>query len=457
MPRYENFLRFAQRVYHRLPLKQETKWRIRRLILPVLLSLRQENPSIGEVIKAALAPSEPLRDQAREARLQRLLLDLASHGVRDVSHIISVPFMGTGGAENVALNFARAVREIHPERHVLLVVADRAHVDQRVACLDGIHAVVLRQFTDDDSYALKQTLLYDLILAIKPEVFHNINSEVGWNVIIESGERLKRVAKLFASIFAFQFGEDGRTKIGYAAYFLQPGLPPLTALLSDNQRFVEDARVEYGLTGEPAEKLKAIYNPSRALLDGWRAQALDRISRRHIELAGKRPAFLWAGRLDKEKRIDLLVKLVQECPQFDFYVYGQAVVDSEEQLPTLPNVHVMGPFTSPSELIIERPYTGFIFTSKWEGMPNILLEVGALGVPIVAPTVGGVGELVSESSGYPLPEKPTAEDYRAAMESMIANPTEAEARARAMLDLIDGRHTWPRFVEQVKGLEGYGM
>ncbi|EDT40334.1 glycosyltransferase family 4 protein [Burkholderia ambifaria] len=456
MPRYQKFLFFAQRVYHRLPLQQQMKWRIRRMILPVLLSLRQENPSIGRALKAAFVPPPTLRNGARELRLQNLLLGLARRGVKNVSHIITVPFMGTGGAENVALNFARAVRELYPQHQVLLVVADRSHVDERVVQVAGVHVVVLGDFTNNDSYEQKQSLLYDLILAIKPAVFHNINSEVGWNVIIESGERLKRVAKLFACIFAFQFAEDGKSKTGYAAYFLQPGLPALTALLSDNQRFVTDARVEFQL-GDHGAKLLTIYNPSRVSGDNWRAVALDRIARRGVALSGKRPAFLWAGRLDKEKRIDLLTALAKECPQFDFYVYGQSVVDSGELLPRLPNLHLEGPFSSPAELISDRLYTGFIFTSKWEGMPNILLEIGTLGVPIVAPAVGGVGELITDATGYLLPENPTANDYRAAMEAMIADPATTDTRARSLVELIDERHTWPRFVECVRELEGYGV
>ncbi|KWC87398.1 glycosyl transferase family 1 [Burkholderia cepacia] len=453
MPRYQHLLYFAQRVYHRLPVSQEAKWRVRKAISPVITSLRQ-GKSIRQALRSAVR-REKLLDHARESRLQHLLLDLAQRGVRNVSHVIAVPFLGTGGAENVALNFSRALREIHPDRQVLVVVADRDLVDERVARIDGVHVVVLRDFTEDDSYALKQALLYDMLLAIRPAVFHNINSEVAWNAVISQGSLLKEITRLFASIFAFQFAEDGKSKIGYAAYFLQPGLPALTALLSDNQRFVTDARAEYNL-GQQGDKLRAVYNPSRMATDGWKTRALARIASRGQDLAGQRPAFLWAGRLDKEKRVDLLLALVRACPHIDFYVYGQAVVNVSEQLPDLANLHLMGPFTSPEELVRERAYTGFIFTSKWEGMPNILLEIGALGMPIIAPSVGGVGELISDSTGYPLSEKPEVADYRAAMELVISNSQEAEARARALVELIDGRHTWQRFVEHVKELEGYG-
>lgn len=316
MPRYQHLFYVAQRVYHRLPLSQEAKWRIRKAIAPVVTSLRH-GKSIRQALRSAFA-RDMLLDHARESRLQNLLLDLARRGVRNVSHVIAVPFLGTGGAENVALNFSKAIRETHPDRQVLLVVADRDLVDERVARIDGVHVIVLRDFTPDESYATKQALLYDLLQAIRPAVFHNINSEVAWNAVIGQGRQLKEITHLFASIFAFQFADDGKSKIGYAAYFLQPGLPALTALLSDNQRFVTDARAEYNL-GQQGEKLHVVYNPSRMAAAEWKTRALARIAGRGQYLAGQRPAFLWAGRLDKEKRVDLLLALVQACQHVDWH------------------------------------------------------------------------------------------------------------------------------------------
>lgn len=43
----------------------------------------------------------------------------------------------------------------------------------------------------------------DLIVVIKFVVFYNINSEVGWSVIIELGEYFKWIVKFFVCIFVF--------------------------------------------------------------------------------------------------------------------------------------------------------------------------------------------------------------------------------------------------------------
>lgn len=70
-----------------------------------------------------------------------------------------------------------------------------------------------------------------------------------------------------------------------------------------------------------------------------------------------------------------------------------------------------------------RPYYGiadlFVLASHWEGMPNVLLEAAALGLPIVATDVGGVREIIPDDGGVLIP------------------PNCPQALAEAILDLLN--------------------
>jgi glycosyltransferase involved in cell wall biosynthesis len=456
--------------YHWLPVSQRVKWRLREQFLPLLAALQADHSLRGiargltSVIRHTKSGLAPLRDDGCERALARMLGAMAEHARvhGPVRHWIALPFLSTGGAEMVAINLFRALREIRPGNSGLLLITDRKLVSDRMVMPVGVLTLVLDDYLIDDlRYARKQALLRDLLVAARPDCFHNINSEVAWNLILEEGERLRRFTNLFASIFAFQFAPDGHTKTGYAAYFLKKGMPHLSGLLSDNQRFVDDAALEFQLTLQEQSRMAVLYQPCRLLTSDASDVGRQRLARFQAMLAAgqplaeRRPQILWAGRLDAEKRIDLFLDVVRRCTFADFRVFGQVVLGDGEILPVLPNLSYEGPFSSPLEWLERFDFDAFIFTSRWEGMPNILIEVGALGIPVIAATVGGVGELITESTGYPLPERPTVTDYEQALRCVVDNPTQALQRAGHLYELVLQRHSWDHFVSRIAAVPDY--
>lgn len=452
-------------VYHRLPLSNRMKLRLRQRLHPLTAALDQ-SPSLSSLSRAAIdvisgspAHSPLTRDPARERALARILCDLASaaqtHG--PATNWLALPFLSTGGAERVALHFAKALREIHPDQSVVLLVTDRPAVDPGMEIPQGVTLVVLDSYlAEDHSYVCKQALLRDLLVALRPRCFHLINSEVAWNLVLAEGARLKGLVTLYASIFAFQFAPDGKTPTGYAAYFLKKGMPHLAGLVSDNQRFIRDAIAHYQLDESAQQRMWAVYQPCR-----WQPEPAGQLGdadpapRAQAAPALARPQLLWAGRLDAEKRVDLFLDIVRHCAFADFHVFGHQVLGNDAALPQLPNLHVKGPFRSPQEWTAHQSYDAFVFTSHWEGLPNVVVEAGALGIPVIAPTVGGVGELVSDDTGYPLPERPSVADYETALRAVQNHPDAARQRGRRLRQKVQTQHSWAGFVDAVGALPHY--
>lgn len=455
-----NFLRTTslraviRNIYYRLPLPQSVKWRLKEIFEPYFRVALEEplDANFCKKIRQIFRNSSTIDldySPGRERALQDILELLDNH--RCVfgapTHWIALPFLATGGAEKVALNLCRALRELVPTQSVALFLTDKRQIAESTLIPDWVALIIFDDYLMNDSCAFsKQFLLYDLLLALRPSCFHNINSEVAWHLILEKGDQLRRIVPLFASIFAFQFAPDGRTKIGYAANFLEKGIPFLTGLISDNKRFIDDATIEYGLGPELRTRMHVLYQPIEVTASKQRRSRSD---------ANDRPQILWAGRLDAEKGIDLFLKVVRYCTFADFRVFGQGVLDGEAALPTLPNLSYEGPFSSPSQWVERFDFDAFLFTSKWEGLPNIILEVGALGIPVIAPVVGGIGELITNETGYPLPERPTIEDYNCALNALIADPLSAHLRANRLLELIKSRHNWSQYVTTIAKIPGY--
>lgn len=188
---------------------------------------------------------------------------------------------------------------------------------------------------------------------------------------------------------------------------------------------------------DPAEWALAPHDLERAMR--WRAEHVGE-GRRVLGMLGhlkrkKGGAFL----LDALRRAGVEGKL-------HLLVVGEA---EPEMLAHLASIEVSVPFTHVP--FVDRfellPYyaacDGVVVPSLYDGLPNVLLEAGALGVPAVASTAGGMADLL-EDSGNGLTFPPgDLHECRRALAAFAALPVEelrlAGDRLRARI-LRDFRH-----------------
>ena len=147
--------------------------------------------------------------------------------------------------------------------------------------------------------------------------------------------------------------------------------------------------------------------------------------------AGSR-IFISIGRLERQKGIDVLLAtiellyLMNPVPEdIHFLIVGdgpdaQSLRARSEQMNLSDHVH----FASRREDVpgLLAASTALILPSRWEGMPNVVLEAMAAGRPVIASKVEGIAELVRERiTGLTVaPEDPDA--LRMAIEEFISDP-----------------------------------
>ena len=94
-----------------------------------------------------------------------------------------------------------------------------------------------------------------------------------------------------------------------------------------------------------------------------------------------------------------------------------------------------------------------LYTSIYDGLPNVLLEAAAHRIPIVAPTrVGGIGELISEDTGSPVENRYDAREYAERLREVVASPAKAVRRADLLSDIVATRHSFDAFCSAVRSL-----
>lgn len=115
---------------------------------------------------------------------------------------------------------------------------------------------------------------------------------------------------------------------------------------------------------------------------------------------GKNRRFVFIGRYDKVKGINLLTDVLINISDMKFEFFFIGPIPSEKQLKQR-NIHYFGLIKEEQE--IKKILSGadiLVCPSFSEGMPTVILEAMASGLAIIATNVGAVNPMVSEENGW---------------------------------------------------------
>ncbi len=115
------------------------------------------------------------------------------------------------------------------------------------------------------------------------------------------------------------------------------------------------------------------------------------------------------------------------------------------------NVRLEGRYADFAELDLSEA-DAWLYTSGWDGVPGLLLEVAMTGVPIVGSLVGGTGEVLSDEDSWPVPEIEDPEAYAKAIREVLADPGGARRRAEALRDRLLRERTPGPYAKQAAEL-----
>ena len=95
-------------------------------------------------------------------------------------------------------------------------------------------------------------------------------------------------------------------------------------------------------------------------------------------------------------------------------------------------------------------YDCFLYTSYVDGLPNTILEVASMGLPIVASDAGGIKDFIKNKKTGILVSDKEASAYVKALEYLRNNPEVSGEFALNAIKLLEERHSWDSFVKAVK-------
>ena len=321
----------------------------------------------------------------KQTGLFALLEQAEALKLRGVTDVIAVPALESGGAELVALWHYRAAQAAG--RKPVMILTDNAVVTPRFAAenltLLNIPNIVSQAVGDAfDKIPLGQRINY-LVAAIEslaPKTTHIIHAFAAYQALIgaETAARICTASgRIYVSAFCPHIHPDGRQD----GYFRDiPAIAQhVDQFIFDNVWFADQMRQTFQVN---ESQITTIAYPIDAIAPVQR----DESAQRNV---------LWASRLDAQKNPQIIANIASALPDVTFHVYGRAVMgDQALDWSAMPdNVLSRGEFFGIDSLPIAQ-MDAFLYTSRFDGMPNILLEIAARGLPITAAPIGGIPEFL---------------------------------------------------------------
>ena len=306
--------------------------------------------------------------------------------------VFILPYLVSGGAEKYLIMIMQGLVETGLSQRILVICGQatekRAWLDRLPNGTDLIDLARLDPGLDDegvDSVTVKllQTVASEARLHIK-------QSEFAFRLFRKNAPILRNNKSFF-----YRFTDDRRifenriVTEQFGLEFVSDCGQALTGVISDHQRVLDEDQRRFGLW---PEKFMCLPAPCEISSKHSRSASSDQNSPMRL---------LWASRLDSQKRPDLIPAIARECANrgvpVSIDIFGSTLLGGFDitELNGNPRVHYRGRFSDFKGLPIEE-YDAFLYTSLYDGMPNVVLEAMSAGLPPIAPAIDGIPEVVRD-------------------------------------------------------------
>ncbi|MCX5895146.1 MAG: glycosyltransferase [Proteobacteria bacterium] len=294
-----------------------------------------------------------------------------------------------GGAEKALFDLVRKLDRKEFKIYVCSVKKAGSYADKIAALTDGFYSLNLREAGGvyaflNAVYALMRLIL--LIRSLRPTIIHSFLFRA--NILGRIAGRIEKVPVIISSVRVIE-----------PQAWYKHLIDRLTAPFTDYYIAVSDAARNHTIkhTGIPPHKITTIYNG----IDNTDICPGSSVSRAQLPVPEDAKVIALIGRFHKQKGhltlIEAVKMLLKELPACHVLFAGEGAEEvcirtAVEEAGLSEHIHFLGVINNVAHLL---PVIDIVvLPSLWEGLPNIVLEAMAVGLPVVASRIEGMDEVV---------------------------------------------------------------
>lgn len=356
--------------------------------------------------------------------------------------VVVIPHCRISGASRVAGFLTTALSELYNSDEIVIIRTDLDVMQFPEWFPDDCRHINFANTVKKLNLQNRQKLLMEFLRSLRPKAVFNVNSKLFWDMIAVYGKILSDDIDLYTYFFCNDRNIYGHWS-GYPIQKFSRYFDIFNTIITDSHVLADELRERFIVPPVQSNKvitLKTAINKIPSLVPAPENSF------------SRRPQIYWAGRFDRQKRVDIVYALAERIPEAEFHLWGEPVLDNHaSKLKKPDNIILKGLYKDFSEIPLEYCDL-WLYTSEWDGVPNILIDIAAAGVPLVGSLVGGTSEILLEGLSQRVIDIENIDSYEASIRSILNNPEIARERAARLRDYVIGERSLASYSETLRSI-----
>ena len=350
--------------------------------------------------------------------------------LKQVYSCVVFKFVGIGGSEKMAKLYADTMAQ---DGSIFKITT----ADKNPIANDDVfnfYVVTEKMFTYDQ----KLQLFTQILEKIQPAKIYFNNSKICKNALSSFGPLISSFSDIFFGAFCVY--RLPKTKEFILSDADEEIYPYLKQIITDNKSYVDQLTKTF-----PFYENKVIHN--------YMPMKCEKFTPKFQE--NNQLNIFWAGRICREKRPDILLKIIDACKDLPikFHVFGELGKyyrsETHSQLSHRENVICYGKYSSFSD-IVDPNFDLLLYTSETDGMPNVILEAMSFGYPVIAPDIGGITEVVTPETSFVIPNCEDSDAYVKILKSLINNKQPLRNKQKYIRKILKTKFNEKNFINTLE-------